>query len=135
VYVRPAGVSPRGNGNVALRNPTLMAERADVSEWQDRPVSDLTGKRIGKISGVYADPATGKLEWAAVSSGWLGRCRFVPLAGALADGDGVRVRVTRGQIKRAPRIEADGALSEQQEDALFGHYRIPAPPASSSRAD
>jgi hypothetical protein len=110
-----------------------MAQLVDVGEWRDRLVCDLTGKRIGKISGVYQDPDTGNLEWATVRSGPLGRSSLVPLAGALADGDDVRVRVTRRQVRRAPRIDVDSTLTVQQEHLLFGHYRIPRPGTSRPR--
>jgi uncharacterized protein (TIGR02271 family) len=84
------------------------------------------GEKIGKISEIYEDPATGKPEWATVSSGLFGtKHNFVPLAGASPNGEDVRAQVTKDQVKDAPGVENDGELSEQEEQRLFEHYNVP----------
>ena len=84
------------------------------------------GEKIGKISEIYEDPATGKPEWATVSSGLFGtKHNFVPLAGASPDGEDVRADVTKDQVKDAPGVENDGELSEAEERRLFEHYNVP----------
>jgi uncharacterized protein (TIGR02271 family) len=103
-----------------------MPEITDAYEWHGRTIVDSDGDKIGKITDVYEDPATGKLEWATVSSGLFGtRSNFVPLAGASPDGEDVRARVTKDQVKDAPGVENDGDLSESEERRLFEHYGVP----------
>jgi uncharacterized protein (TIGR02271 family) len=101
-------------------------EMTQAYEWQGRTMVGSDGEKIGKISEIYDDPQTGRPEWATVSSGLFGtKSNFVPLAGASAAGEDVRVQVTKDQVKDAPGVEADGELSEQEETRLFEHYGVP----------
>lgn len=100
-------------------------EITQAYEWQGRTMVGSDGEKIGKISEIYEDPATGKPEWATVASGLFGtKSNFVPLAGASPAGEDVRAQVTKEQVKDAPGVEADGELSEQEEAQLFEHYGV-----------
>lgn len=112
-----------------------MPEMTDAYEWHGRNIVGSDGEKIGKLSEIYDDPETGKPEWATVSSGLFGtKSNFVPLAGASASGEDVRVRVTKDQVKDAPGVETDGELSEQEEQRLFEHYGVPYTSAGSTTA-
>ncbi len=112
-----------------------MPEMTDAYQWQGRTMVGSDGDKIGKITDVYEDPETGKLEWATVSSGLFGtKSNFVPLAGASADGEDVRAHVTKAQVKDAPGVENDGDLSEAEERRLFEHYGVPYTAAGSTTA-
>ncbi len=103
-----------------------MPEMTNAYEWQGRTMVGSDGEKIGKISQIYEDPATGKPEWATVSSGMFGnKSNFVPLAGASPNGEDVQAHVTKTQVKDAPGVEDDGELSEQEERGLFEHYGVP----------
>jgi uncharacterized protein (TIGR02271 family) len=103
-----------------------MSEMTDAYQWHGRTAIGSDGEKIGKISEIYDDPETGKPEWATVASGLFGsKSNFVPLAGASPVGEDVRVSVTKGQVKDAPGVEADGELSEGVEQRLFEHYGVP----------
>jgi uncharacterized protein (TIGR02271 family) len=83
------------------------------------------GEKIGKVTEIYEDPATGKAEWATVSTGLFGtKSNFVPLAGATPSGEDVQAQVTKDQVKDAPGVEEDGELSEEEERGLFEHYNV-----------
>jgi uncharacterized protein (TIGR02271 family) len=102
-----------------------MSEMTDAYEWQGRTMVGSDGDKIGKIAEIYEDPQTGKPEWATVSSGLFGtKSNFVPLAGASPDGEDVRAEVTKDQVKDAPGVEADGELSEPEEQRLFEYYGV-----------
>jgi uncharacterized protein (TIGR02271 family) len=112
-----------------------MPAMTEAYEWHGRNVVGSDGEKIGKLSEIYDDPETGKPEWATVSSGLFGtKSNFVPLAGASAAGEDVRVRVTKDQVKDAPGVETDGELSEQEEQRLFEHYGVPYTSAGSTTA-
>jgi uncharacterized protein (TIGR02271 family) len=112
-----------------------MPEMTDAYQWQGRTMVGSDGDKIGKITDVYEDPETGKLEWATVSSGLFGtKSNFVPLAGASPDGEDVRAHVTKDQVKDAPGVENDGDLSEAEERRLFEHYDVPYTSAGSTTA-
>jgi uncharacterized protein (TIGR02271 family) len=104
----------------------MTTETTDAYQWQGRTIVGSDGEKIGKITEIYEDPATGKAEWATVSSGLFGtKSNFVPLAGASPAGEDVHAQVTKDQVKDAPGVEADGELSEQEERRLFEHYNVP----------
>jgi uncharacterized protein (TIGR02271 family) len=103
-----------------------MPEMTDAYQWQGRTMLDRDGEKIGKISEIYEDPATGKPEWATVTSGLFGtKSNFVPLTGASPAGEDVRAEVTKDQVKDAPGVESGGELSEPEERRLFEHYGVP----------
>jgi uncharacterized protein (TIGR02271 family) len=103
-----------------------MTEMTDAYQWHGRTMVGSDGEKIGKIGEIYDDPQTGRPEWATVSSGLFGtKSNFVPLAGASPDGEDVRARVTKDQVKDAPGVEAHDELSEQEERRLFEHYGVP----------
>jgi len=102
-----------------------MSEMTDAYQWQGRTMIGSDGEKIGKIAEIYEDPQTGKPEWATVSSGLFGsKSNFVPLAGASPAGEDVRAEVTKDQVKDAPGVEADGELSESEEQRLFEYYGV-----------
>jgi uncharacterized protein (TIGR02271 family) len=103
-----------------------MPDMTDAYQWHGRNLIGSDGEKIGKISDIYEDPATGKPEWATVTSGLFGtKSNFIPLAGASASGEDVRAQVTKAQVKDAPGVEADGDLSEPEEQRLFQYYDVP----------
>ncbi len=103
-----------------------MTEMTEAHEWQGRTIIGSDGEKIGKISEIYLDSETDKLEWATVTSGLFGtKSHFLPLAGASPDGEDVRAQVTGEQVKDAPSVDPGGVLAEYEETRLFEHYGIP----------
>ncbi|HTX31434.1 MAG TPA: PRC and DUF2382 domain-containing protein [Solirubrobacteraceae bacterium] len=103
-----------------------MTTMTDAYTWQGRELVGTDGEKIGTIKEIYEDTATGKPEWAVVTSGLFGtRSHFVPIAAAEPNGEQVRVNATKDQVKDAPSIEGDGQLSEADEQRLFEHYGVP----------
>jgi sporulation protein YlmC with PRC-barrel domain len=98
---------------------------AHVSEaygWWGRTIIGSRRERIGEIQDVYIDECTGRIDWALVETGrFVRRTSFVPLAGARAEGEQLRVRHTREQVRDAPGTEGD-ALSAEEEAELWAHY-------------
>lgn len=102
-----------------------MTDLTQASGLEGRTLLDRDGDKIGKIDELYEDQQTGQPEWALVSTGLFGtRKSFVPLRDAQTEGDDVRVPIEKAQVKDAPTVEADGALSEAEERQLFTHYGV-----------
>jgi uncharacterized protein (TIGR02271 family) len=102
-----------------------MQDMTQAYDWHGRTLVDAQDEKIGKVEEIYLDEQTGQPEWALVHTGLFGgKSNFVPLAGASTDGEDVRVPVSKGQVKDAPGIEADGQLSQEQEAQLFEHYGV-----------
>jgi uncharacterized protein (TIGR02271 family) len=101
----------------------VTMQHNQLSGWIGHTLVDDSGDRIGKIADLYTDEATGKPEWIAVNTGRFGsKINFVPLAGAVASGDDLRVPYTVDKVKDAPDAEPDGQLSQEEEARLYRHY-------------
>jgi hypothetical protein len=85
---------------------------------------DAEGNKIGSVEDIYLDRQTGGPEWATVKTGLFGtKHTLVPIAQAEPTGEGlVRVPFPKDQVKNAPKVEADGDLSPDQERQLYEHY-------------
>jgi len=103
----------------------MTVDTQQMRDWIGRTAYGADGDKIGKIDDIYMDEQTGQPEWLAVSTGMFGsRVSFVPITGASAQGDDVRVEYTKQQVKDAPNADADGALSQEEESRLYQHYGV-----------
>ena len=88
-------------------------------------VYDKTGEKVGSLSQIYLDDATGQPSWATVNTGLFGMSEsFVPLEGASARGEDLHVGYTKDQIKDAPGIDEDHHLEPGDEDRLYEYYAM-----------
>ncbi len=87
---------------------------------------DRDGEKIGKLQDVYVDVETDEPQFATVKEGFIARHLTLCAAGRGHGGsDGLRVPVTKDQIKAAPNIEQHGEeLSQADESALYHHYEL-----------
>ncbi len=86
-------------------------------------VYDESGDKIGTASEVYLDDETGQPEWVTVRTGLLGtKESFVPIRNADLSDDGLRVPVSKDQVKNAPKIDTEGHLSPEEEQELYRYY-------------
>jgi uncharacterized protein (TIGR02271 family) len=113
-----------------------MTELTEAYGFRGRTMIDRDGDKIGKIDDVYEDRQGGQAEWALVNTGLFGTKKsFVPLHDAQPVGENVRVPLEKAQVKDAPRIEADGELSESDERRLFTHYDVAYEPDADATTD
>ena len=96
-----------------------------ISRVIGQDVYDESGEKIGSASEVYLDDETGQPEWVTVRTGLFGtKESFVPIRDADLTDDGVRVPVSKTQVKDAPKIDTDGHLSPQEEQELYRYYGL-----------
>jgi stress response protein YsnF len=102
-----------------------------MSDIDTSPVSDLTGRtvidpdgdKIGTVFDVYVDNETDQPEWLAITTGLFGtKVSFAPIAGAAFAGDDLQLGYSKDLVKDAPKADADGQLSTEEEAALYAHY-------------
>ena len=94
-----------------------------ISRVIGQDVYDSSGDKIGSAAEVYLDDETGQPEWVTVRTGLFGtKESFVPIRDADLTDDGVRVPVSKAQVKDAPKIDTDGHLSPQEEQELYRYY-------------
>ena len=92
-------------------------------DWRGRTMVSSEGDKIGKIDEIYLDDQTGEAEWALVNTGLFGsKSSFVPIADAQDHDGDVRVSFAKDDVSDAPKMEADGALSQDEEAQLYRHY-------------
>ena len=100
-----------------------MIDTTNLNSLLGATVSDRGGDKIGTVGQVYVDSNTDQPTWATVKTGFFGTSEsFVPLDEASYDSNNLTVPFEKEYVKNAPRIEADGALSEEEEDALYRYY-------------
>jgi len=96
-----------------------------IDALRDATVYTSDGDKIGKVGDVYLGDHSEQPEWVTVKTGLFGSAEtFVPLAQASTGSGEIRVPYTKEQVKNAPRTEADGQISQEEEDRLFAHYGI-----------
>ena len=102
-----------------------MPVTQDKLSWRGQDLYDSTGSKIGKVEEIYLDADTDQPEWALVHTGLFGtKQTFVPIREATASGDNPTVPYDSELIKSAPKVDADGRLSQQEEAELYRHYGL-----------
>ena len=97
----------------------------EVQTWQGQDAYGPDEQKIGEIADIYLDRDTGRPEWAAVKTGMFGsKLSFAPLADAHADGDHVDLPYDKAKVKDAPKVDADGELSPEEEAGLYRYYGL-----------
>lgn len=100
-----------------------MITQKMVPQLRKAEVVDPEGDKIGTVGEVWLEEGSQEPVWVSVHTGLFGmKESFVPLQGAEADSDALHVAVRKEQVKDAPRVEADGRLSSEEERALYQHY-------------
>jgi uncharacterized protein (TIGR02271 family) len=97
----------------------------DAKTWRGYDAVGPDANKLGTIEDIYLDEETGEPEWVALKTGMFGgKLSFAPLSQARQDGDTIVLPYEKDQIKNAPRVEADGALSQEEEAQLYRHYGL-----------
>jgi uncharacterized protein (TIGR02271 family) len=100
-------------------------QREDALQLRGQDLADRDGDTIGKVEEIYLDVETDQPEWALVNTGMFGtKSTFVPLKDATREGQTLRVPYEKAQVKDAPRVDADGQLSQREEAELYRHYGL-----------
>src|SRR5829696_4310613 len=103
----------------------MMPNDYEIRELVGLTAVDRTDSKVGTVADVYADDQTGQPEWLAVNTGLFGtKLSFVPLTGAEVYGDTVFLSYDKDLVKDAPKVDADGHLDPDQEEALYSHYGL-----------
>ncbi|AZZ55515.1 DUF2382 domain-containing protein [Rathayibacter iranicus] len=102
-----------------------MIDTTNIDSIYGSSVYGSDGDKIGSVEQVYLADDSGAPVWATVRTGLFGTSEsFVPLEGASLDGDRLSVAYDKSFVKDAPRIDADGALTEHEEAELYRYYNL-----------
>jgi|tagenome__1003787_1003787.scaffolds.fasta_scaffold20687324_2 hypothetical protein len=106
-------------------SPSLMPDLDTVLAWRGKTVVDREGEQAGTLGALYLDEQD-RPAYAGVRTGLFRRREsMVPLADARELGDDIQVPYALEQIRSAPNVDVDVALSEDEEDRLATHYGEP----------
>ncbi|GAA0798113.1 DUF2382 domain-containing protein [Spirilliplanes yamanashiensis] len=104
-----------------------MITSEDIGRIRGTDVYGADDSKIGTAGQIYLDNASGSPEWVSVKTGLFGtKESFVPLTEASFTGDRVQVPYDKDRVKNAPRIDADGDLTPEEEQELYRYYGISA---------
>lgn len=102
-----------------------MIDSSSIDELIGVDVHGSDGAKIGTVGQVYVDNDTQTPTWVTVRTGLFGTSEtFAPLTDATFDGGVVHVAREKSFVKDAPRVEADGALTEEEEQSLYSYYGL-----------
>ena len=108
-----------------------MVEVNNIADWKGKQLIDRDDEKVGKIEDVYVDTESDRPTFVTVKEGTFSKhLTFVPLTGAAASPDGLKVTVSRAQIKDAPNIDQGGELGQNDEADLYRHYELRYAPAT-----
>jgi hypothetical protein len=113
-----------------------MLDIDTVLGWRGKTVRDRDGEKAGTLGAIYLDGETDAPAYAGVLTGLFRRNEsVVPLEGAReVDGD-VQVPYAQEQIRSAPNVDPDVALSDDEESRLLAHYGGGEPEAATVRTE
>src|SRR3954464_5663969 len=94
-----------------------------VLGWPGRTVRDVNGDKVGSVGDGLHGRETDRPAWGGVRTGLFGRHEsFVPLSVVREEGDDLLIPFAADQVKGAPRVDPDVALTTEEERALYTHY-------------
>ena len=102
---------------------TISKDR--MLQFRGQDLHDRDGDKIGGVEEIYLDAETNEPEWALIHTGLFGTKRtFVPIGQATESDGSLTVSFDKATVKDAPGVEANGQLSQREEQDLFEHYGI-----------
>ncbi|MDP9397862.1 MAG: PRC and DUF2382 domain-containing protein [Actinomycetota bacterium] len=102
-----------------------MISNEQATALLGQPVIGPDGEKSGKVGQVFLDDETAQPEWVTVRTGLFGgKESFVPLAQASFTSDALQVPYGKDQVTGAPRVDADQALSQEEEAQLYAYYGL-----------
>jgi hypothetical protein len=107
----------------------------NVADWIGKDVLDPGGDKLGKLDGLFYDSEADVPSFVAVRSGLVGKhLTLVPLMGASAGPDHLRLAHGKQAVKDAPSFDTDTELAQDDEADVFAYYGLTyAPTAQGGR--
>lgn len=100
-----------------------MIDTSRIRTLSGATVLDRDSNKVGTVGQLWVDPADGEPRWMSVRTGLFGMSEsFVPLDDAEVEQDAVRIGYDKDFVKDAPRVDAEGELSQADEDRLYDYY-------------
>ena len=87
-----------------------------------RTLFGIDGQKIGRITAIYVNAATGTSKWVAVRThGLIGaKVVFAPVALVVREGEQAVVTFDKQHVRHAPRARSEGSLSPPRATGCTG---------------
>jgi len=91
-----------------------------------RTLVGVDGNKIGRIEAIYVNDATEEPEWVAIHLGGLlgSKLGFAPVREVSPEGDHAVINLDKKLVSHAPTTRSEGALSPDENDALYRYYHL-----------
>jgi sporulation protein YlmC with PRC-barrel domain len=91
----------------------------------DADIFDTEGERIGTVTDVYVDEATGQPEWLLLDTGFFGRGIHVPAHRLVPHESGYRLPYAKDVVESSPEVDAGSEkLGDVDERELYAYYGV-----------
>jgi sporulation protein YlmC with PRC-barrel domain len=102
-----------------------MQNFTNVESLQNATVYGSDGDKIGSVGQVYLDDQTNQPTFVTVHTGLFGmKETFIPVSQATSTDEGLQVPFDKAFVKGAPNIDADGALTPEEERRIYDYYSM-----------
>jgi uncharacterized protein (TIGR02271 family) len=110
------------DGPVDPKENTMISHN-DIDAIGKAKVIDRDGDRVGSVGQVYVSDDGAQPLFVTVHTGLFGTNEsFVPLQGADFRNGELHVAYDKATIKDAPNVDADGAISDDEQGTIFDYY-------------
>lgn len=101
-----------------------MPPAAEVKTWVGAPLTELDGRRVGEVRGLFVDERSGEPAWLIVRVGGRRRARVVgvPLRFCAGARFGVWVVQEEERLASAPIVDPERPLLREHELTICAHY-------------
>ena len=98
---------------------------SNIKDLFNATAYDNSGDKLGSVKEVFVDDNTGQPTFVEVNHGLFGMSSsLVPLRGHKFDGKDLNLAFAKDRIKDAPNLDADQALTPDQQNEVLRHYGV-----------
>ncbi len=100
-------------------------QKYEIVALLDAIAHDSEGHRLGEVSGIFIDDATGLPILVEVHHGLFGRhTSIVPLRGSRLQAHTLELGFSKDSIKDAPEIDPNFGLDSSERETILSHYGL-----------
>lgn len=100
-------------------------QKYEIVALLDAIAHDNDGHRLGEVSGIFVDDATGLPILVEIHHGLFGRhTSIVPLRGSRLQGHTLELGFSKDSIKDAPEIDPNFGLDSSERETILSHYGL-----------
>ena len=96
----------------------------EALEWRGMRIDDSSGRSLGKVTGIHADPQTEEAKWVIAKIGMFTGEAAIPFEHVAEAGGRIWAAYDRDAIRNSPKLRSRQTLNARQELQLCEHYGV-----------